>query len=146
RAITPSDDAKPYKPTAPKVFGGWTNSFNYKGLDLTVLLTYQLGGYMMNGNQGTMRDLRFWNNSVDLMRRWQNPGDQTDIPRVVNNDNVSNGNTLPLIHNISSTDYLRLKNVMLSYTIPNTLVSKMKLNNIRVYVSGQNLALWTKYT
>ena len=146
RAITPSDDAKPYKPTAPKVFGGWTNSFNYKGLDLTVLLTYQLGGYMMNGNQGTMHDLRFWNNSVDLMRRWQNPGDQTDIPRVVNNDNVSNGNTLPLIHNISSTDYLRLKNVMLSYTIPHTLVSKMKLNNIRVYVSGQNLALWTKYT
>jgi len=101
---------------------------------------------MMNGNQGTMRDLRFWNNSADMMRRWQNPGDQTDIPRVVNNDNVSNGNTLPLIHNISSTDYLRLKNVMLSYTIPNTLVSKMKLNNIRVYVSGQNLALWTKYT
>src|SRR5690606_40837962 len=53
---------------------------------------------------------------------------------------------ISLIHNISSTDYLRLKNVMLSYTIPNTLVSKMKLNNIRVYVSGQNLALWTKYT
>lgn len=146
RAITPADDAKPYKPTAPKLFGGWTNNFNYKGIDLSILLTYQLGGYMMNGNRGTMRDLRFWNNSVDLMRRWQNPGDVTDIPRVVNNDNVSNGNTLPLTHNISSTDYLRLKNVMLSYNLPNSIVNKMKLSNVRVYVSGQNLALWTKYT
>lgn len=146
RAITPADDAKPYKTTAPRVFGGWTNNFSYGSFDLSVLLTYQLGGYMMNGNQGTMRDLRFWNNSVDMMRRWQNPGDETDIPRVVNNDNVSNGNTLPLTHNVSSTDYLRLKNVMLSYTLPHAWVSKANLNNVRAYVSGQNLGLWTKYT
>ncbi|WP_345066923.1 TonB-dependent receptor [Sphingobacterium thermophilum] len=146
RAITPSDDAKPYKPTSPKVFGGWSNTFSYKGIDLNVLLTYQLGGYMMNGTQATMRDLRFWNNSADILRRWQKPGDQTDIPRVVKEDNVSNGNTLPLTHNVASTDYLRLKNIMLSYNLPRGMVSKMKLNTARVFVSGQNLAIWTKYT
>ena len=145
-AITPAADARPYKPTAPKVFGGWTNNFSYGSFDLSILLTYQLGGYMMNGTQGTMRDLRFWNNSTDILRRWQNPGDITDIPRVVNNDNVSNGNTLPLDANISSTDYLRLKNVMLAYVLPASLSARLGLSNIRAYVSGQNLALWTKYT
>src|SRR5690606_24679531 len=112
----------------------------------SVLLTYQLGGYMMNGTQATMRDLRFWNNSTDILDRWQKPGDQKDIPRVVNNDNVSNGNTLPLSHNISSTDYLRLKNVMFSYNLPSNWIRKINLSSIRVYASGQNLALWTKYT
>lgn len=146
RAITPSDDASPYKTTAPKIFGGWSNTFSYKGLDLTVLLTYQLGGYMMDGNMGTMRDLRFWNNAADVLRRWQKPGDETDIPRVVNNDNVSNGNTLPLTNNVSSTDYLRLKNVMVSYTLPAHWVSNAKLSNVRAYVSAQNLGLWTSYT
>ncbi|MGK6352568.1 SusC/RagA family TonB-linked outer membrane protein [Parapedobacter sp. DT-150] len=144
-AITPAADASPYKPTAPNVYGGWTNTFSYGQLDLSVLLTYQLGGYMMNGTQATMRDLRFWNNSTDVLRRWQNPGEITDIPRVVNNDNVSNGNTLPLDANISSTDYLRLKNVMLSYVLPSALSTRMGLSNIRAYVSGQNLAMWTKY-
>ena len=146
RAITPADDAKAYKPVAPKIFGGWTNAFSYMGVDLSTLVTYQFGGYMMNGTQGSMRDMRFWNNSADMLRRWQKPGDNTDIPRVVNNDNVSNGNTLPLSNNVSSTDFIRLKNVMLSYNLPAQLTNRMGLGHIRVYVSGQNLAMWTKYT
>ncbi|WP_166670823.1 TonB-dependent receptor [Olivibacter sp. XZL3] len=145
-AITPAADAIPYKTTAPKVFGGWDNTFRYKGFELNVLLTYQLGGYMMNGTQGTMRDLRFWNNSTDILRRWQNPGDITDIPRVVNSDNVSNGNTLPLDANISSTDYLRLKNVLLAYNLPASILAKLHVNSLRVYASGQNLALLTSYS
>lgn len=145
-AITPAEDAVPYKSTAPKIFGGWTNSFQYKNFELSVLLTYQLGGYMMNGTQATMRDQRFWNNSTDVLRRWQKPGDITDIPRVVNGDNTSGGNTIPLDINVSSTDFLRLKNVMFSYNIPTNVLTKIKLSNAKVYVSGQNLALLTKYS
>lgn len=145
-AITPAADAIAYKNSAPKVFGGWNNSFQYGNFELNILLTYQLGGYMMNGTQATMRDQRFWNNSADVLRRWQKPGDQTDIARVVNGDNVSAGNSMPMTENISSTDFLRLKNVMLSYRLPSDFISKAKLNNARVYVSGQNLALLTKYT
>jgi len=145
-AITPAADATPYKTAVPTVFGGWDNTFRYKGFELNVLLTYQLGGYMMNGTQSTMRDLRFWNNSTDILRRWQNPGDVTDIPRVVNSDNVSNGNTLPLDVNISSTDYLRLKNVLLAYNFPPSLLAKLHVSSLRVYASGQNLALLTKYS
>lgn len=144
--ITPATDAVPFENTAPKVYGGINNSFQYKGFDLDVLFTYQLGGNLYNGTQATMRDQRFWNNSSDVLRRWQKPGDVTDIARVVNGDNVSMGNTMAIDANISSSDFLRLKNVMLSYTIPKDLVSKIDLSNVKVYVSGQNLVLFTKYT
>lgn len=146
RAITPAEDAKAYKATAPRVFGGFTNGFSFYNFDVSALITYQFGGYMLNGNRGTMRDLRFWNNSVDILDRWQNTGDHTDIPRVVNNDNVSNGNTMGISDNVSSTDFIRLKNIMVSYTLPRSVVAPLHLSNIRVYVSGQNLAMWTKYT
>ena len=145
-AITPAADAVVYKNSAPKVFGGWTNTFRHKAFELNVLMTYQLGGYMNNGTQSTMRDQRFWNNSTDILRRWQNPGDVTDIPRVVNGDNVSNGNTMPLDINISSTDFVRLKNVRLSYNIPTSFLARLKLSSTQLYLSGQNLALLTKYT
>ncbi len=145
-AITPSDDAIIYKQSAPKIFGGLSNVFNYKGFELNVLLTYQLGGNMINGTQASLRDNRFWNNEVGMLNRWQTPGQQTDIPRVINGDNVSNGNTMPLDINVSSTDFLRLKSAQLSYNLPATFISKFKLSNTRVFISGQNLALLTKYS
>ncbi len=145
-AITPASDAVPYENTAPKVFGGFNNTFKYKGLQLDVLLTYQLGGNLYNGTYATLTDQRFWNNSTDVLRRWQQPGDITDVARIVNGDNVSMGNTMAIDQNISSSDFLRLKNIMLSYNLPKDVVSMINLSNVNVYLSGQNLAIWTKYT
>lgn len=145
-AITPAADAVIYKQSAPKIFGGLSNVFNYKGFELNVLVTYQLGGFMMNGTQATMRDNRFWNSSVDMLRRWQSPGQVTDIAKIVNGDNVSNGNTIPLDINVSSTDYLRLKSASLSYNVPSKFLNKFKLSNTKVFMSAQNLLLLTKYT
>ena len=144
--ITPADDAVPYATSAPKVFGGWSNSFQYKGFDLNILLTYQMGGHLYNGTQATMRDQRFWNNSTDVLRRWQKPGDQTDIARVVNGDNVSMGNTMAIDSNVESSDFLRLKNIRLAYNLPHSWSSELGLSNINVYASGQNLAIWTDYS
>ena len=145
-AITPAADAVIYKQSAPKIFGGFSNVFNYKGFELNVLITYQLGGYMMNGTQATMRDNRFWNSSVDMLRRWQTPGQVTDIAKIINGDNVSNGNTMPLDINVSTTDYLRLKSANLSYNLPASFLSKYKLANTKIFMSAQNLLLLTKYT
>lgn len=55
------------------------------------------------------------------------------------------GNTMAIDENVMSSDFLRLKNVSLSYTLPNDFVSKLSLSNVRVYASGQNLAIWTGY-
>ncbi|PYF69399.1 SusC/RagA family TonB-linked outer membrane protein [Pedobacter nutrimenti] len=144
-AITQSADAVMYKNSAPKVYGGFDNTFRYKGFDLNVMLTYQLGFYVSYGTNAGLHDQRFWNNAVDVLNRWQKPGDVTNFPRAVYGDNVSYGNTIPLDINVFKGDFLKLRNVSLGYNIPKSVLAKVKINNLRVYVAGQNLAIITKY-
>ncbi|WP_158825491.1 SusC/RagA family TonB-linked outer membrane protein [Mucilaginibacter lacusdianchii] len=144
-AITQSADAVNYKQTAPKAFGGFSNTFRYKSFDLNVLLTYQLGGYTYYGTNAGLHDQRFWNNNVDILNRWTTPGQVTNIPRVVANDNVSNGSTLPMSANVFKSDFLKVKSFNFGYALPKPLLSKVGLSNLRFYVSGYNLFVFTKY-
>lgn len=145
-AISPAADAVPYKTAAPKIFGGLNNTLRYRDFELNFLITYQFGGNMIDGTQATMHDQRFWNNSADVLDRWQKPGDVSGVARIINGDNVSAGNTMPLDFNVSSSDFVRLKNAMISYNMPSFILSKIRLSNAKVYVSGQNLAIITPYT
>lgn len=144
-AITQSADAKMYKNSAPKVYGGFDNTFRYKGFDLNVMLTYQLGFYVSYGTNAGLHDQRYWNNAVDVLNRWQNPGDITNFPRAVYGDNVSYGNTIPLDINVFKGDFVKLRNLSLGYTFPQSWLGKAKLSNLRIYAAGQNLAMITKY-
>lgn len=143
--ITQSADAVMYKPTQPKYVGGWSNTFRYKGLELNVLMTYQAGGYISYGTNAGLHDQRFWNNTTDVLQRWQNPKDITNYPRAIYNDNVSYGNTIPLDINVFKSDFIKLKTATLGYTLPKLVSDKVKLSTARVYVSGQNLLIWTDY-
>lgn len=144
-AITQGNDAVMYKNTTPKFYGGFDNTFRFKGFDLNVMLTYQLGFYVSYGTNAGLHDQRYWNNAVDVLNRWTAPGQQTDFPRAIYGDNVSYGNTIPLDINVFRGDFLKLRNVGLGYTIPQSVLGKAKINNLRVYVAGQNLAMITKY-
>ncbi|WP_293311058.1 SusC/RagA family TonB-linked outer membrane protein [Pedobacter sp. UBA5917] len=144
-AITQSADAEMYKNTAPKFYGGFDNTFRYKNFDLNVMLTYQLGFWVSYGTNAGLHDQRYWNNAVDVLNRWQKPGDITDFPRAVYTDNVSYGNTIPLDINVFKGDFVKLRNLSLGYTIPQTAFGKSGINRLRVYVAGQNLAIITKY-
>lgn len=81
--------AIPYKSVNPKVSGGLTNMLNYKWLDLSFTLTYSLGGYsydktgtyIENGTSNIYNSK--YNLPVYAMDRWQEPGDQTNVPRFV---------------------------------------------------------------
>ncbi|WP_345953852.1 SusC/RagA family TonB-linked outer membrane protein [Mucilaginibacter sp. PAMB04168] len=143
-AITAAD-AVYYQNSIPKWVGGFDNTFRYKGFDLNVLLTYQLGFYVSYGSNATLHDQRFWNNTTDLLDYWTKPGDVKDAVRPIYGDNVSYGNTLPSDFNIFKGDFVKLKNVTLGYNLPKSIASKIKVNNARIYVSGQNLAIATKY-
>lgn len=144
-AITQSADAVNYKPTAPKIYGGLSNTFTYKSFDLDVLLTYQLGGWMYYGTNAGLRDQRFWNNSVDILDRWTAPGQNTNIPKLYANDNISNGSSLPISENVYKSDYLKIKSLNIGYTLPKDLVAKAGIANLRVYVGGFNLLTATGY-
>lgn len=144
-AIDAGKDQKPMYNSIPRFYGGFDNNFTYKNFDLNVLLTYQGGFYVYNGTQATIRDQRFWNSSTDVLRRWQKPGDITDIPRVVYGDNVSNGSANPISENVQKGDFIKLRNVALGYNLDARVARKLGISSARFYVSGQNLAVITDY-
>lgn len=144
-AINPGLDQKVWKNTNPKYVGGFDNTFRYKAFDLNVLMTYQLGFYVYNGSRAGLLDQRFWNNADIVLKRWQKPGDVTDIPRLIYADNISNGSGNPISANVQKGDFVKLRSIALGYNLPAKWMSKVGLTNGRVYVSGQNLAIFTSY-
>ena len=138
-------DAVMYANSTPKVIGGFSNNFRYKGFDLDVLFTYQANFSIYYGTHAGLFDQRFWNNSVEVLDGWRKFGDITDIPKPVYGDNVSNGSGLPMSFNVFKGDFIKLKNLTLGYNISAEALKKVKINNVRFYVSGQNLYIFTKY-
>ncbi|WP_448702567.1 SusC/RagA family TonB-linked outer membrane protein [Mucilaginibacter sp. AW1-3] len=143
--INQAADAVNYANTAPKEYGGFSNTFNYKGFDLNVLCTYQLGFYVYYGTQATLTDQRFWNNSTIILDHWTTPGQVAKYPQIYYGDNVSNGTGLPSDFNVYRGDFLKVKTVNLGYTIPKNITSKVNISNLRLFVSAQNLFVITNY-
>jgi hypothetical protein len=142
--INQTADAVMYNST-PKFYGGLSNSFKYKNFDLDVLLTYQGGNYVYYGSWAGLHDQRFWNNHVDVLTAWKQPGDITTVPRPVYNDNVSNGSALPMDYSVFKGDFIKIKDVSLAYNLPSGYLSKLKINSARFYVRGTNVYIFTNY-
>jgi TonB-linked SusC/RagA family outer membrane protein len=140
-----SADAVVHSNTQPKFYGGLDNSFRYGNFELNTLFTFQGGNYIYFGTNAGLRDQRFWNNSTDVLRRWQKAGDQTDIPKPIFGDNISNGSSFPLDINVFKGDFIKLRTLTLAYNLPSNLVSKARLNSLRFYVNGNNLLILTDY-
>ncbi|WP_259014660.1 SusC/RagA family TonB-linked outer membrane protein [Emticicia fluvialis] len=131
----------------PTFYGGLANNFKYKNFDLGINLSYSGGNYIMNGTRATLLDQRAYNNSTEILNRWQKPGDITDIPRLVYNDQTSSGSSFPVSANAEKADFIRLQNASLGYRLPNSqALSSISLSAVRVYVQGANLFLITKYS
>ena len=103
----------------------------------------------MNGAGGFMSANGDWfdNQTKDQLRRWQNPGDITDVPqaRLAWLGNPSNGIAASSRY-IEDGSYLRLKTLTLSYNLPASIMKAAKLRSARIFVSGQNLLTFTNYT
>lgn len=130
----------------PKVIGGFTNTFSYKGLELSVTLQ-GVGGYSIHNAAGEFMSANanwFDNQTADQLRAWKKPGDITDVPQA--RLGYVNGNQARSSRYLESGDYLRLRTAVLSYQLPASTLSKLKLSKMRVYLTGQNLLLFTKYT
>lgn len=127
----------------PKLYGGFTNTFSYKGLSLSALLTYQVGGLMYDSNWAAlMHTGAFGSNwSTDILDRWQKPGDVTDVPRLQNN--LARLNAASSRYLIGS-DFLSLRNVTLTYTLPASLVRRVDLKDAKIFATGDNLGLLSK--
>src|SRR5690606_37351629 len=103
--------------TLPTWFGGFNNTFQFGNFDAGLNFTFSGGNYIYNGSRAGMLDQRIWNNSVEILNAWKNPGDQTNIPRTVYGDNVSNGSSFAIDANIEKGDFLRLQAATIGYKL-----------------------------
>lgn len=155
----------------PKFTFGWTNTFRYKNLDLSIFLNGSYGNKVMNYNSLTLTHMNStWTNQLQGVvskrarlepidptivyadgSKWfdhidnvrvKNPG--TKIPHTSIND--PNDNDRISDRYVEDGSFLRIKNITLGYTFPKALLNKAKIENLRVYVNIQNLYTFTKYT
>lgn len=144
--ITTDDRTKVGDPN-PDFIGGFTNTFAYKGFDLSVFLQFSYGNDVFHGSRLFLESLQGGDNQLaSVTRRWRKPGDITDIPRATNDGVKAAENKRVSSRFIEDGSYLRVKNVTLGYNFPSSITQKAGLTNLRVYASAQNLLTFTRYT
>jgi TonB-linked SusC/RagA family outer membrane protein len=146
RGVSQSADAKVFGPALPTWFGGFDNTVRWKGLDFNVLLFFSGGNYVYNGTKAGLHDNRNWNNAKNALDRWTKPGDNAEWPKVVYNDNISNGSGLQISNNLEKGDFMKVRNVTLGYSLPRSIMEKAKLSSVRVYVAAFNALTFTGYS
>ncbi len=137
----------------PQFYGGFTNSYSYKGLRLDIFFEFrkQIGknylAFIYNPYAlppGTMG-----NQPTTVLSAWQNPGDETGIQKLSATFGTPPFNALTYFSRsdavYSDASYIRLKNISLSYAIPSSWLKKAHLSGSRIYMQAQNLFTITKY-
>lgn len=126
----------------PAFTTGLTNTFSYKGFDLTVFLQASIGGKLYNANRANLElNTGYTNGSNVALDRWTPTHTDTQVKAAYQDPAITISDRF-----IESATYGRLKNLSFGYALPKALLSKIKIDQLRVYVSAQNLITWTKYT
>jgi len=140
--IDPSDRSYIGNPTPDWTYG-LTLNIDYKNFSLSVL------GQGVAGNQifqGLRRlDIANANYQTAALNRWTGEGTSNSYPRIVDGDPNGNFSKFSDFY-LQDGDYFRIKMVQLGYTIPKDILSKAYIQNLRLYVTGENLFTFTKYT
>lgn len=127
----------------PKFTYGMNNNLTYKSFSLSFLFQGSQGNKAFNASRletEGMYDSK--NQSTEVLRRWQKPGDITDIPRATDG-NVNN--SLISSRFVENASFLRMKSATLSYSLNKDWASKIKMSRASIYVTAQNLFTITKY-
>ena len=136
---SPSDAAESVQGgILPNWIGGFSTTANYKGFDLRARLTFEDGHSIYNDTRSFLMGYNNFGLHENALDRWQEPGDQTNVPRAVFADLADNG-TRESTRFLEDGGYLRLQNVTLGYTLPESLTQQIGVNSLRIYVQGTNL-------
>lgn len=136
--ITADDRTKTGNPN-PDFSFGFSNNLSYKSFELSIFLQGVYGNEIFNGTliyleSGSGED----NQTTNILRRWQKPGDITDVPRV--------GDSYKSSRYIEDGSFMRIKNVTLSYNFSKRLLHKTGIKTARIFTTLQNLYTFTNYT
>ncbi|WP_353138589.1 TonB-dependent receptor [Pseudopedobacter sp.] len=133
----------------PKYTFGLNNEITYKGFGLSFLLYAVTGNKIYNQTASYLENTAYINSGFNHLVSasedfWTTPGVAAKRPKPIAGGNKNESSASSRF--LEKGDYLRLKNVRLSYTLPTTLLSKSGLNRVTIFGQGQNLLTWTNYS
>ena len=130
-----------YGSREPKFQGSFGSDFQFGPVDFSFLTTFSVGGYAWDSVYSSAMEITYagdtW--SKHALRRWQNPGDITDVPILeIGSKNISADRWLV------DASYLAIKSVQLGYTMPGKWTQKIGIKSLRLFAMGDNLVLFSK--
>ncbi len=134
---------------SPDFTGGFTNTFTYKAFSLSAFFNFVSGNEVYNASRSSFDSDGAYetaNNMVPMENwsRWQEPGDVATHPKAVFGGNKNSNRVSSRF--LEDGSYIRLRNVNFGYQLPKNFLSKLKVTNARVFVSGDNLWTGTNYS
>ena len=133
----------------PPFIGGFGMTFRYKGFTLGFDSYFQLGGKyydstykaLMSGYTGSSAAPGYHKLHVDVLKRWQNPGDVTDTPKFTGTTDYNNTDAGSSTRWLTTSNMFELTNVNLGYDIPSKVCARLGVQSIKLYCSGDNMLL-----
>lgn len=130
----------------PDFFGGFINDISYKGFSLNFFLQFVSGNEIYNNTRAFGEGMNSVFGSLGSVRnRWTpDKGTSATLPRAVITD--PNNNRRTSNRWLEDGSFMRLKNIVLSYSLPRSVIERIKLNTARIFVQAENLFTWTNYS
>ncbi|MFT6808677.1 MAG: TonB-linked SusC/RagA family outer membrane protein [Saprospiraceae bacterium] len=131
------------KSAIPTFSGGFDVNMGYKGISLQTAFSFKGGNYIYNQRKFNLlsgADGARSQQDVEALDYWKNPGDVTEIPRPDAQAEVSTSTRF-----LEKGDYIRLRNVKLSYALPTSILEKIHVKGLTFFVAGQNLATFSNF-
>ena len=131
------------KSAIPKLTGGLSTTFEAYGFDLSIQTAFQIGGYVWDSQYMTLMNTgdAGENFHKDMFNRWTPANTNTNIPQLLYQaQDQALGGDFALIN----ASYFSLRNLTLGYSLPKSLIKKVGIGNLRVYLTGDNLWLQSK--
>lgn len=142
-------DKKIIGPSLPTYFGGINTKISYKGFDVNAMVRFSGGNYIYNRTRVDLLGQNFTNNGTEILGRWKSaeePGDGWTPKLWYGGGNFVNQPDQGLTRWIEKGNFVKLSTVSIGYTLPQQLMRKIGIDNLRVFAQGQDLLMITKYT
>jgi TonB-linked SusC/RagA family outer membrane protein len=140
--ITQADDRTIIGSAQPDFLAGLTNNFSWKDFDLSVLFYGSFGNDLFNQNRQQLELLSGQQNALkSALERWTPENNRNEVQRA-----KEDPAPVTTSRYVEDASYLRLKNLTVGYNLPSSITKLIRLNQLRVYASANNLFTWTKYS
>ena len=134
--------------TVPKYFGGFNSKLKYNNIDFSFLIRFSGGNKVFNATRRDLMNLNLNNNSEEILGRWQsvtNPGDGWTPKLYANQNTFINQTSNATTRFVEKGDFISMDNITLGYSFPNSLINKLNIRSLRIFVQGQNMFMISKY-